>query len=219
MDYPRTDDDWVKLAECIVTRDPGISPEVVGALSVDATTTIFSWYEGEERRKALVLRQYGRDRLIELGKQTGCLAELGEEPPWMRPREVVEHGSYVIFTNLDTGETKQYYNVNPPDSEEVVSAAMFIKPILEERWDRNIKFDIVPAEKLPAEQPEHIAPDRLLPKTYGDWVDLAEDIKEKYLGDASTRESANKALQHIADEDELADESKRWLVAKLVNWV
>jgi len=60
---------------------------------------------------------------------------------------------------------------------------------------------------------------RPVPQTYGDWVNLAEDIKEKYLSDASTREWTNKALQHIADEDELADESKRWLVAKLANWV
>lgn len=64
-------------------------------------------------------------------------------------REVVEHGSHIIFTNLDTGETKQYYNVNPPDSSEAVSAALFIKPYLVERWGKNLKFDIMPAEKLP----------------------------------------------------------------------
>lgn len=55
---------------------------------------------------------------------------------------------------------------------------------------------------------------RPFPQTYGDWVNLAMDIKEKYPGDAFTRAWTNKALQHIADEDELADESKRWLMNK-----
>ena len=151
MTYPRTDEDWERLAECIVTRRPGVSPELVGGFTVDATATIFTWYKGEERRKALDERQYARDRLMELAREAGCLSELGGLP-WEKPKEVVEHGSYVIFTNLDTGETKQYYNINPPDSQEVVSAAMFIKPILEERWGKNIKFDIVPAEKLPGGQ-------------------------------------------------------------------
>lgn len=58
--------------------------------------------------------------------------------------EEVRHGSYIIFTNLDTGETRQYYNAYPPDSSEAVSAAMFIKPYLEKRWGENIKFEITP---------------------------------------------------------------------------
>ncbi len=78
MKYPRTDDDWEKLAECIVTKDPLVAPERVGRLTVDATQTIFSWYKGEERTQALAVRQYGRDRLIELGEGTGCLEEREE---------------------------------------------------------------------------------------------------------------------------------------------
>lgn len=58
--------------------------------------------------------------------------------------EVVRRGSYIVFTNLDTKETKQYYNINPPDSSKVVSAALFIKPYLEKRWGKNISFDIRP---------------------------------------------------------------------------
>jgi len=60
-------------------------------------------------------------------------------------REAVRHGSYIIVTNLDTGETKQYYNVNPPDSPEVASAILFLKPLLEERWGRNLRFEVKPA--------------------------------------------------------------------------
>lgn len=59
--------------------------------------------------------------------------------------EQVRHGSYVTFTDLDTGETKQYYNANPPDSPEVVSASLFIKSVLEERTGKKYKFEIKPA--------------------------------------------------------------------------
>lgn len=207
MGYPRTDEEWVKLAECVVMKDPVISPEVVGGLSVDATTTIFSWYKGEERRKALVLRQYGRERLIELGKGAGCIPKEYEvEPPWEQPREAVEHGSYVIFTNLDTGETKRYFNIFPPDSPEVVSAAMLIKPSLEERWGKNIKFEIAPVEKLP---PGGVS--RLFPKTYGDWVDLACSIKERDPS-PETVTRVNVSLFNISEKDD--DDAKRWLIEK-----
>lgn len=58
--------------------------------------------------------------------------------------EEVKHGSYIVFTNLDTGETRQYYNAYPPDSSEAVSAAMMLKPFLEQRWGKNVKFEIIP---------------------------------------------------------------------------
>lgn len=133
--------------------------------------------------------------------------EVTKQEPWMEPKEVVEHGSYVIFTNLDTGETKQYYNVNPPDSDEVVQAAMFIKPYLEERWTKNLKFEIVPAEKLrpggPANPPL---------RTHGDWLSLGIDIKEK---DPSTQVGVNRALSVIIGQEEGdVDAAKRWLVEK-----
>lgn len=53
--------------------------------------------------------------------------------------------------------------------------------------------------------------DRPFPKTYGDWVNLAEDIKERYPDDPVTRAAVNFQLQRIAErEDE--DEAKRWLM-------
>ncbi len=54
---------------------------------------------------------------------------------------------------------------------------------------------------------------RPFPETYGDWVNLAEDIKAKLPDDPATRACVNFQLQHIAErEDE--DEAKRWLVNK-----
>jgi len=63
-------------------------------------------------------------------------------------------------------------------------------------------------------------PDRIFPGmrgeafVYGDWVDLAEDIKSKYPDDPVMRASVNYQLQHIAEETEEAEEAKRWLMQK-----
>lgn len=57
-------------------------------------------------------------------------------------------------------------------------------------------------------------PSRPFPQTYGDWVDLAEDVKEKVPDDLIMRSWVNRALQHISDDDELADEAKRYLMGK-----
>lgn len=131
-------------------------------------------------------------------------------------REAVRHGSYVIFTNLDTGETKQYYNAYPPDSSEVAESAAGIKSILEERWSRNLKVEI----KSISEVEESAG--RSFPKTYSDWVSLGEDIKGKDPT-ASTILEVNNALYYIleeekgeADEDAgyTADDAKIWLTEK-----
>lgn len=63
-------------------------------------------------------------------------------------KEVVEHGSLVIFTNIDTGETKQYYNLSPHDSPEAAKAAEFIRTYLQGSWAENIRFEIVPAGRI-----------------------------------------------------------------------
>jgi len=55
---------------------------------------------------------------------------------------------------------------------------------------------------------------RSFPETYGDWVNLAEDIKDKYPDDPVMRASVNYQLGYIAEEDEYpeeAQEAKRWL--------
>lgn len=66
---------------------------------------------------------------------------------------------------------------------------------------------------------------RLFPKTYGDWVNLAEDIKGKYPDDPIMKATVNFSLQQVALEDEEpteareerlkeAQEGKRWLMQK-----
>lgn len=52
---------------------------------------------------------------------------------------------------------------------------------------------------------------RPFPKTYGDWVNLAEDIKEV---EPNISWEVNTRLGHIASESEEAEGSKRWLVQK-----
>ncbi len=150
MDYPKTDEDWEKLAECIVTKDTGVIPEAIGSLTVQATTMIFSWYKGERRSKALSNRQYARDDLIKLGKRAGCLEE----------REELKMSGRMIEVPLD----------------------------------------------------------RPVPQTYGDWVNLGVDIKEKAgIDDFVTTADVNTHLGRIDREDEdptAAQQSKMWLTRK-----
>ncbi len=64
-------------------------------------------------------------------------------------------------------------------------------------------------------QPLTLKEDRTVPKTYGDWVSLGSDIKEKAgIDDFGTTTQVNTALQHIYDEGEKAEQSKRWLIEK-----
>jgi len=156
--YPKTDEDWEKLAECIVTKHSGISPEVVGGLVVDATQTIFTWYREEGRHNALHERKYARDRLMELAKEAGCTSE-GRTWP--------EELSWRVKSGF--GELH-----------------------------------------------------RPFPETYGDWVNLAEDIKTRYADDPVDRAAVNYNLKVIAEEDGVTpmveqsevDDAKRWLIQK-----
>lgn len=54
---------------------------------------------------------------------------------------------------------------------------------------------------------------RPFPKTYGDWVNLAENIKTA-TPDLDTQYTANLHLQEIATEGPNQDAAKRWLVEK-----
>ena len=60
--------------------------------------------------------------------------------------------------------------------------------------------------------------DRLFPKTYGDWVNLGEAIKDKFgIDDFETTTQVNKHLYNIYEENQnpsAAQESKRWLMQK-----
>lgn len=63
---------------------------------------------------------------------------------------------------------------------------------------------------------------RLFPETYGDWVNLAADIKDRYPDDPVMRATANAALAGILAEEQCsagwspedAVEGRRWLTAK-----
>ena len=63
---------------------------------------------------------------------------------------------------------------------------------------------------------------RLFPRTYGDWVNLAEDIKQKLPDDPVARATVNYNLRVIASEEQAVplveqgevDDAKRWLVNK-----
>ncbi len=56
--------------------------------------------------------------------------------------------------------------------------------------------------------------DRLFPQNYGDWVNLAEAIKERYPDDPVMRASVNYQLQQVAEESVEAAEARRWLAEK-----
>lgn len=55
---------------------------------------------------------------------------------------------------------------------------------------------------------------RLFPKTYGDWVNIAEDIKEKLKGDMEAITYVNHLLQDISGNTPQSEEAKRWLTKK-----
>jgi len=102
----------------------------------------------------------------------------------------------------------------------------------EDRHYRLIKYQIevsqmsAPERKAHEEQMEYLLghrhpsqvsltpTDRPFPQTYGDWVNLAEDIKAKYQDDPVMIAAANTQLREIAQETGSAEEAKRWLVGK-----
>lgn len=66
----------------------------------------------------------------------------------------------------------------------------------------------------PEEQQEK--PSRPYPQTYGDWVSLAEDIKDKLGDDVEARMKVNMQLGYIAADVDNSDSAKRWLAAKAI---
>ncbi len=232
MEYPRTDDDWENLAECIVTKMPDVSPEVVGGYTVDATATIFSWYKGDERRKALDKRQYARVRLIGWAKEAGCVPELmreeielGEE---MMEVPIGEEAHYWEVTNMVRGEIMQE-SISYRTIAEAVSEAQFVMNTKYAHFgDEHLVikiFDKHPGERAgltlepeytesywregPAKDAQEVLGriseplDRPFPKTYGDWVDLGMSIKEKAgISDFETTTLVNRHLINIYDEEQ-----------------
>lgn len=236
MTYPKTDEEWEQLAECIVTKHPSVSPEYVGGLTVDATQTIFSWYKGEDRRRALDKRQRARDDLMELAKEARCISGVGS----------VRACYYWEATNMAIGEIAQ----SSTERESLTAAVQDARNTLDKdfrHWKNNhvvIKvFTQSPGERYGLTyEPVHTESfwvseyrpsefiggvgyvgqrvrygmyetpsSRPFPQTYGDWVNLAEDIKAK---DPSVAFMVNAALEDISNETEYADPQKRWLVNK-----
>jgi len=82
---------------------------------------------------------------------------------------------------------------------------------------RGLEVTLETALELAAEEPSCPPP-----KTYGDWVNLAADIKDRYPDDPVMRATANTALAGILAEEqrsagwspESAAEGKRWLMEK-----
>ncbi len=243
MDYPKTDDDWEKLAECIVTKHTGVFPETVGKLTVEATATIFAWYKGQERSSALTDRQYARGRLVRLAKEAGCLEEHEEIKMSGKMMEVPlggEERHYWEVTNMVTGEVLQDGVPYRTISEASLDAKRTMNALYSYFEDNHLVikiFDKSPDERVgltfepeytesywregPARQAQEVLGrvsqpltlDRLLPQTYGDWVNLAEDIKSADP-EAWTAGWVNTALQHISEEDEAAEGSKRKLTQR-----
>lgn len=221
--YPKTDEDWERLAECIVTRHPSVSPELVGGFTVDATQTIFTWYKGEERRKALDKRQYARDRLIELAKEAGCMPKVEPTPEELAPYRSPYRGR---AWNWATGEIYEPMIDYPSPPYAMSSTKSYIETELREDYLRGYPLDprgfqIKVVSREGTEVPGYDewykpswmaeATSRLFPKTYGDWTSLAIDIKEK---DPSIAVPVNEALDNILNERTFAEQYKRWLVDK-----
>lgn len=78
--------------------------------------------------------------------------------------------------------------------------------ILHERWRRNV------GEAWPP--PDEQVPGRLFPQTYSDWVNLAEDIKDKYPDDPVMRASVNYQLDIVLRAEGGEDVAKRWLAER-----
>lgn len=246
MDYPRTDDDWEKLAECIVTRHPSVSPEHVGKLTVDATATIFSWYKGEERSKALNERQYARDRLIELGSQAGCVRSFGMDVEELRRRQACDRAEEVLdrisqpldfsgpyeFKLWDWSVGEIYESTGRYSTPEIaVSGA---KDMIEsddfkrdhlKPYERGYQIKVTDGRgiEIPGYDEWYkprwmLEQQRPFPQTYGDWVSLGVDIKEKAgIDDFQTTAVVNFHLSQIAEEEKFPAEanwSKQMLVTK-----
>jgi len=248
MDYPKTDDDWVRRAECIVTKQMGVLPEAIGSLTVEATATIFSWYRGEERSNALSRRADARHDLIEYGRRAGCLEEREELKMRGKMIEVPlgrEEQHYWEVTNMATGEILQ--KITPYRTiAEAVNEAQFsmdteysyfkgnhlVIKIFDKSPDERAGLTFEPeytesywiegAQKQVSEtirRPLYAEPaSRPFPKTYGDWVDLGESIKEKAgINDFETMAVVNNMLFNIHEEDQDpigAQDAKRWLTEK-----
>lgn len=136
----------------------------------------------------------------------------------------------VTVIKVDDGVQSRYYTSTEPGvmypSIDVVETEFKWQEVLEEAKAKGAKVEVEefllqggepPGGFLPGKPlPERFRPTRPFPKTYGEWVNLAEDIKERRPDDPLTVASVNYNLSLIAHEEEMTpadvDEAKRWLV-------
>ena len=231
MDYPKTDDDWVKLAEWIVHNNPEVLPEHIGALTVDATATIFTWYSSDERASKIRTRQFAREELLSYARQYGGLPEREELRMGERMVEVPlgrEEQHYWEVTNMVTGEVLQEgvpYRTITEASIDAKRTMNTLYPYFEDNHLVIKIFDKSPDERAgltfepertesywregPAKSAQDVLDrisqplDRPFPQVYGDWVNLGESIKEKAgIDNFATTAEVNEHLYHIYKEEE-----------------
>lgn len=159
-----------------------------------------------------------------------CKERVREEP-WERPKEVVEPAHYWEVTNMVTGEILQSGKRQESISDAVRDAKKELRRGFQQFGDDHLVikvFDKSPDERagltFESEYSESFwikpeaGPSRPFPDTYGDWVNLGMDIKEKAgIDDVEMTTLVNRHLNHIYEEEQdpdVAQESKRWLVDK-----
>jgi len=162
-----------------------------------------------------------------------CGAPVSETEPYP-PTGGEARGYYWEITNMVTGEIMQYDTIYLTK----VTAVGAAKDIVEDTFPGFaghhliIKiFDKSPAERegitytpLYTESfwieekklPYHKGTTRPFPETYGDWVALAEDIKDR-LSDPAQILVVNDAINDIAQQTDRSEAAKRYLVELAAN--
>lgn len=133
--------------------------------------------------------------------------------------------SMVTVIKVDDSVHQRYYTSTEPGVLypvlEVIETETDWQKTLVEAEGKGVKIE---TEEFPLMGEERPAL-RPFPETYGDWVNLAEDLKSKYPDDPVMRASINYQLQHVMYEEEerpedreerqrAAQEAKRWLTER-----
>lgn len=135
------------------------------------------------------------------------------DTPYVTPELAVKGGERYAVENL-SHRRSDHMVIKVFDKSPEERAGLTLEPL------RSESFWI--EDYLTQEGSEAAFPARPFPKTYGDWVNLAEDIKAKYPDDPVMRASVNFQLLQISHETEeipeereerfrAAQEAKRWM--------
>lgn len=94
---------------------------------------------------------------------------------------------------------------------EVMNEAEVLEINVVESMSKFLKEGLIEEVSPRSESEPGLSSSRSFPKTYGDWVNLAEDIKKADPDNVWLHSVINVDLQHISDGDEKAEASKRAL--------